>query len=166
MPRPLPPIPRLHRHRPSRADRPILLGLPRISPQWELGALHALIKPQTGSAIRHLPAKQRVPKDLAQRVADALQTVADRLDYRPTLHWPAEGDYFFATEVPSAQTPEARALTMILSHHLPGTWLVLGRLFVRDGVFFRRERGFKLNLIPATNIHLTRPIRSALAGVL
>jgi hypothetical protein len=162
----MPPTPRLHRHRPSRAGRPILLGFPRISPQWELGALRALIKPQTGSAIRHVPAKQRVPRDLAQRVANAVQTIADRLDYRPTLHWPAAGDYLFMTEVPPEQIPEARALAMLLSRQFPGAWLVLGRVFVRDGCFFRRERGFKLNLTPASNVHLSRPIRAALVGVL
>lgn len=96
----------------------------------------------------------------------ALSTVADRLDYRLHLHWPPAGDYLFVAAIPATQIAEARALAMILSHQLPGTWLVLGRLFVRDARFFRRERGFKLNLVPATNIHLTRPVRVALAGVL
>ena len=148
-----------------RADRAVLLGCPRISPEWELGALRALIKPQTGDAIRHLPAAQSLPKDRHNRVANCLNIVADRLGYRPILHWPDAGDYLFIAEVPAAETPEARALAVMLSRELPGAWIVLGRLFIRDGAFFRRQRGFKLTLVPATNVHLTRPIRSALAGV-
>lgn len=99
-------------------------------------------------------------------MGDALSVVADRLEYRPDLHWPAAGDYLFVAEVAPSRIPEARALVVVLSNQLPGMWLVLGRLFVRDATFYRRERGFKLNLVPATNIHLTRPIRAALAGVL
>jgi len=57
-------------------------------------------------------------------------------------------------------------LALVISKQLPGAWIVLGRLFVRDGAFFRRARGFKLTLAPAANIHLTRPIRAALKGVL
>jgi hypothetical protein len=165
VPRPLPPIPRLARRK-ITANRAVLLGCPRISPEWELGALRALIKPQTGAAIRHLPAAQSLPKDRQNRVANCLNVIADRLGYRPTLHWPEAGDYLFIAEVPAGQAPEARALAIILSNELPGIWILLGRLFIRDGAFFRRERGFKLTLVPATNIHLTRPIRSALNGVL
>lgn len=148
------------------AHRPVLLGCPRISPEWELGALRALIKPQTGGAIRHLPAAQTLPDDRQIRVGNCLSIVADRLGYRPDLHWPEAGDYLFIAEVPPRHAAEARALAAMLSKELAGTWLVLGRLFVRDGAFFRRERGFKLTLVPANNIHLTRPIRSALSGVL
>ena len=55
---------------------------------------------------------------------------------------------------------------MLLSRHLPGLWLVLDRLFIRDGRFFRRERGFKMNLVEASNVHLTRAIRDAVRGEL
>jgi hypothetical protein len=165
MPRPLPPIPRLC-PRKVPIDCAELFGCPHISPQWELGALRALIKPQCGQAIRHLPAEQRVPKDLQSRVEQVLNALAERIGYRPDLHWPSAGDYLFLAEVQSRHSSEARALALMLSNKLPNIWLILGRLFVQDGVFHRRERGFRLNLVPATNIHLTRPIRSALHGVL
>jgi len=40
----------------------------------------------------------------------------------------------------------------------------VGRVFVRDGRFFRRERGYRLNLVEATNVHLPRAVRAALRG--
>lgn len=165
MPRPLPQTPRLFRRK-AHSDRPMLLGCPHVSPEWELRALRAIIKPQTRDAILHRPARQRLPGDFQDRVRHAMDSVAARLDYRPEMHWPEAGDYLFLTTVLPNQTPEARALAVVLSRQLPGTWIVLGRVFVRDGRFFRRKRGFKLELVPANGVNLTRPIRAALRGIL
>lgn len=148
------------------APQPILFACPRISPQWELGALRALIKPQTKEAIVHKPAGQKLPSGARQRVSDVSVTVAQRLGFAPAIHWPGAGNYTFAAEVEPRDTPNARALALAISRELPGVWLVLGRLFVRDGQFYRRERGYKLNLVPASNVHIARPIRAALNGVL
>lgn len=165
MPRPLPQTPRLCRRK-THADRLMLLGCPRVSPEWELGALRALIKPQTGGAILHRDARQRLPGNVQVLVQNATDLVAGTLGYRPELHWPMDGDYLFVATVPPNQTPEARGLAVVLSRQLPGAWIVLGRLFVRDGEFFRRKRGFKLELVPANGVNLTRPIRAALRGAL
>ena len=54
------------------------------------------------------------------------------------------------------------ALALILSQRLPEHWFVLDRLFVNAGVCFRRQFGYKLNLVPASNVHLPRAIRAAL----
>jgi len=53
------------------------------------------------------------------------------------------------------------AAALLLSQVFPGVWVVIHRLFVRDGRFYRRERGVKLTLRPASNVHLTRPLRAA-----
>jgi hypothetical protein len=82
------------------------------------------------------------------------------------VHRPEGGDFLFAIEVPPNELPEAKGLALVLSEALPGLWLVFGRIFLRDGHFYRRERGFKLNLVPASNVHLSRPVRAALSGVL
>ena len=58
------------------------------------------------------------------------------------------------------------ALALVLSQRLPDLWFVLDRLFVKAGRFYRRERGVKLNLVPATNVHLTRAVRGALRDLL
>ena len=164
-PRPLPVVPRLAR-RPRVAPAKLLLACPRISPEWELGALRALIKPQLKDAIRHRAAGQALARDARQRVDGAIDLVAGRIGYRAAVHWPEAGDFLFVAEILPGELDEAKALALVLSCRLPGAWLVLGRLFVRDGGFFRRERGFRLNLVPAANVHLSRPIRSALNGAL
>ena len=166
MPRPLPVLPRGPRR--PRVPRPtLLLGCPRVSPDWELAALQALMKPkeQTKGAIRHRPAEQPWPPDAADRAETARRLAAERLGYAPAFQFPAAGDYRLIAEVPAGRLEEAKALAVLLSRHLPGVWFVLDRLFVRDGRFFRRERGFKMNLVEAGNVHLTRAIRSALRGV-
>jgi hypothetical protein len=163
--RPLPNIPRLTRRKPLPPTR-ILLGCPRISPEWELSALQALMKPQLKNAILHRSAGQRLSAAARTRVENAIGVLATRTGYRPAVHWPMTGDYLFAFEVLPAELEEAKGLALVLSRQLPGTWLVIGRWFIQDGQFFRRERRFKLNLVPATNIHLSRPIRAALNGVL
>jgi hypothetical protein len=61
---------------------------------------------------------------------------------------------------------EAKALAMLLSRRLPNLWLVLGRLFVRDGKFYRREFGYKLNLVQAHDVHLRQDIRAAMRRLL
>ena len=90
--------------------------------------------------------------------------MCDRLGYDPQPHFPSAGDYHLVIKVPDRVWPLAMAFAVVLSEALPGVWLVLGRLYVRDGRFFRRERGVKLNLVPATNVHLSREIRGALRG--
>ena len=165
MPRPLPVLPKLARRPRRRPDR-LLLAFPRISPQWELGALGALMKPQLKDAISHQSATQPIPKKLREQVETALGIVDERLGYRPAVHWPESGDYVFAIEVSPADLVAAQALATVLSARLADVWLVLGRLFVREGRFFRRKRGYRLDLVPAANVHLPRPVRSALNGVL
>ena len=60
------------------------------------------------------------------------------------------------------ELPRATAFAVVLSQALPEQWLVFGRLYLRGGKFHRRERGFKLNLVPATNVHLPREVRAAI----
>lgn len=151
---------------PVPRTRPLLLACPRVAPDWELAAVRALIKPQTKGAIEHRPAEQPWPADAAERVEAARQLVRDRLGFDPDLHLPPEGDYRLVAEVLPDDLESSKALALLLSLKLPGVWLVLGRLFVRDGRFHRRERGWKLRLVPATNVHLPRDMRAALRGEL
>lgn len=173
MPRPLPTLPRGPRRR--RRDPPrLVLAVPRVDPAWELGALQALMKPQAKGAIVHRPAAQPWPADAADaadRVAAACRLARDRLGYDPRLHLPAgpgagddPGDFHLVADVAADDLPRAIAFAVVLSEALPGVWVSLGRLFMRDGRFYRRERGFKLRLVPAPNVHLRRDLRAALRG--
>jgi hypothetical protein len=139
-----------------------LLACPRISPEWELSALQALIKPQLKGAILYRDGQQkwtRAARASAQRTVEALH---DLLGFNLLLHFPAAGDYHFIADVSHADSDEARAWAVALSNALPDFWLIVGRLFVKNGQFYRRRHGHKLSLVPATNVHLPRPLRAAL----
>lgn len=122
------------------------------------------MKPQTKGAIVHRKAEQPWPPDAIARVGAARRLVRDRLGYDPRPHFPAAGDYHLVVEVAECELPHAMAFAVVVSEALPGVWLVLGRLYARDGRFFRRQRGFKLNLVPAANVRLTRAVSGALRG--
>ena len=164
--RPVPVHPRGPRR--AKAARPTqLFACPRISPEWELDAFHALIKPRPErAALLKAEPQQPWPGRARDALADVRRVVAERLGYELAVHAGAAGDYHFVAEVRESDVPLARAAAVLLSRRLPATWFVVGRIFVRDGQFFRRERGYKLNLVEATNVHLPRAVRGALRGVL
>lgn len=167
MVRPLPTFARGARRARSNPPR-IVLACPRVCPEWELGTLRALMKPHefTRGAVEHRDARQRWPDDAATAIDAARRAVAERLGYSPALHLPDGGDYWLIGEVDEADLQHARALAAVLSRRLPGLWLTLGKLYVRDARFYRRERGFLLTLREASDVHLPRDVRSALRGVL
>ena len=142
-----------------------IFGCPRISPEWELDAFHALIKPRPErAALLKAEPRQAWPARARATLEEVLRVVGERLGYEPTIHADAKGDYHFVAEVVEVDVPLARAAAILLSQRLPATWFVVGRVFVRDGRFFRRERGYRLNLVEATNVHLPRAVRAALRG--
>ena len=165
MARPFPVLPRGPRRVPKPKPQR-LLAVPRVAPDWELGALEALMMPKakTRDAIRHRSSQQAWPADAAARVEAACALARDRLGYDPQPHLPDAGDFLLAMSVDEVDLPRAMAFAVLLSNALPAVWIILGRLYVRDGRFFRRERGVKLNLIPAAKVHLTRQMRAAIRG--
>jgi hypothetical protein len=167
MHRPFPVHPRGPRRR-KRTESDLLLACPRVSPEWELSALHALVKPkpQTKGTIAHRSGRQTWPPAGPAIVAEVANAVRQRLRYAPVLHAGADGDYLLVARVPPDRIAEGRALATALSTRLPSLWFVLGRLFVHAGRFYRREHGFKLNLVEATNVHLPRYVRTAMRGLL
>ena len=166
MPRPLPIFPHgvPRRSRPLRSSTTVFLACARMSPQWELAALRALMKPQTKEAILHRSAVQAWPAQADDALTRALAIVRDRLEFCPRVHRPGAGDFHLLVEFPPERIEEAKALALLLSQKVPGSWFNLGRLLLKNGRFFRRERGYKLQLVPATNVHLKRQIRQALTG--
>jgi hypothetical protein len=145
--------------------KPLLLACPRVAPDWELAALQALIKPQLRGAILHRDAQQVMPRDWRAAVEAVAQSLASTIGFEPALHYPEDGDYWFAGEVNPEQTIDARAMAVALTQNLPDVWMTVGKLFVRDGQFFRRQFGVKLNLVPAANIHLPRGVRASLPKI-
>jgi hypothetical protein len=165
--RPLPLIP--HGPRRKRAPRErLIFACPRVSPEWELGMLHVLMKPKphTRGAVEHRQGEQAWPVDADRVLDDVLNILRERIDTSVVIHRPPAGEYHFLIEYTPPQAPEILALAQMLSRRLPELWFVLDRLFVNAGVFHRRQFGYKLNLVPATNVHLPRAIRASLRGVL
>jgi hypothetical protein len=156
------------RRRPRYPQRPLLLACPRVSPEWELGALRVLMKPHdwTRGAIEHRRPDQRLRRGAREHVESVREFLQQRLDADFEVHFPDAGDFFFVAEVPSDRLDAARAFALLLSARLRGVWLTLDRLFVLDGSFYRRQRGYKFNLVPAANIRLPRDIRAALRDIL
>jgi hypothetical protein len=161
------PVPRLRPMR-RRAPESLLLGIPRISPERELAVIRALLKPQLRTALENQieNGEQKWPRDGARRLLAAAQIARSRLGLDADFHAPANGEFFAVASVSPANQPSALAAALLLSRFFPGTWIIVGRLYVRDGGFFRRQRGVKLRLRPATNIHLSRPLRATLNEIL
>ena len=144
----------------------ILLACPRVAPDWELGALRALMKPQTRGAIAHREAAQPWDGDVVLAIERSARDAGKRIGFVARLHFPVDGDYLLACQIDSAGCEEAKGFAVLASTRLPALWFVIGRVFVKGGKFYRRARGFKLHLAPASNVHLTRPIRAALRDLL
>jgi hypothetical protein len=166
MRRPLPIIPR----GPRRAARPrptrVLWACPRVACDWELGALRALMKPQTRGAILNRPALQPWSGRSRQVLQESVREVAARMQFSPEIHFPAHGDYLFACNVDHAELEDVKGLALLVSTRLPDVWFVLGRLYLKGGLFHRRRFGWKLQLVRAADVHLTRPVRAALRDLL
>jgi len=165
--RPLPLIPRGQRRKRVSRER-LIFACPRISPEWELGMLHVLMKPKplTRSAVEHRQGQQPWSPAADAALEESLNIIQDGLQTSLIIHRPSKGEYHFLIEFTPPQKPEILAFAQLLSRRLPDLWFVLDRLFVNAGVFHRRQFGYKLNLVPATNVHLPRAIRAALRGVL
>jgi hypothetical protein len=146
----------------------LIFACPRVSPEWELGTLQALMKPrpETRGPVEHRDGQQPWPAGADEILARTLADVHDRLGTSLDLHRPTAGEYHLFAQYTPDQTPEILALALLLSRRLPHLWFVVDRLFVHAGAFHRRQFGYKLKLVPASNVHLPRPIRAALRGLL
>ena len=103
------------------------------------------------------------PADGNDRAAALVSTVAERLGVTLDgwgVQTPPMGEYFLLGQVPDGQTDVGRAMAVVLSAAFPEHWFVLGRLFVQAGRFYRRRRGYRLELVPATDVHLPRDVRA------
>jgi hypothetical protein len=138
------------------------MACPRISPEWELAALQALIKPQLKGAILHRCGQQKWTRPMQRALQDASAFLRESLGTDLSIHVPPDGDYHFLVDITDAPPDDARAWAVALSKALPDLWLVLGRLFLKNGQFYRRRYGYKLSLVPAANIHLPRALRAAI----
>lgn len=164
--RPFPVHPRGARKRRVRHET-VLLAVPRYSPQWELAAVNALMKPKpaTRGAIEHSSPVQPWPTDGGDRVRKVCAILSDRLGVALEPHFPDGNEYAMVLTLPAAAFSEGLATAKVLSIHLPACWLTLGRVFIRDGKFFVRERGYKLTLRRSSHHHVPRELAAKIRGI-
>jgi hypothetical protein len=165
MARPLPIVPKgavKRRPAPTR----LILACPKICPEYELGALRALIKPQFKTAILHRDPQQKWKRAMSDTVRDCVQVISNKLGWHPPLHFPPGGDFHFVVDVDAREMESAKALAILLTKRLDGLWLTLGRWYIRRGKFFKRHRSHNILMQPASSVHLTRATRAALSGEL
>ena len=149
----------------------VLLACPRVSPEWELSTLAALMRPTAArrGRVEHRGGGQPDwPADANGRAVELLSVVGGRLGV-DTAAWdvqtPPMGEYFLVGRVPDGCEAAGRAAALALSRLLPDHWFVLGRLFVQAGRFYRRRRGYRLELVAASDVHLPRDMRAKLRGL-
>jgi hypothetical protein len=160
------PTPKVYRRRPARLrqKRPLLLVCPRVSPEWELSSLRSLMKPK-GNQVQQ-PREQKWPRNALPMIEQTINDARDRLAIEPKIHLKPQGEYFFVAEFDGRDSDAARTWAAILSSRLPKVWFILDRLLIKNGRFFRRENGFKLFIVQATNVHLPRAMRAAVQDLL
>ncbi|HSV14592.1 MAG TPA: hypothetical protein VLI90_10045 [Tepidisphaeraceae bacterium] len=167
MARPIPVWPRGPR-RLRRRSLQVLLACPRVSPEWELAVVDALMRPKvlTKGKVEHRRGEQAWPVDAETRAREIVQEVSRRLDAAFDIAYPPEGEYLLVGEAPRGYEEETKALAAALSSALPEQWFVLGRLFVKSGRFYRRRFGYRMDVVPATDVHLPRAMRAKLKGLI
>ena len=142
-----------------------------MSPEWELSTLAALMRPTAArrGKVEHRGGGQPpFPADAERSLRELLSQVARRLGIDLAdwgIQFPPMGEYFLVGQVPDGMDDAGRAVAVALSVALPEHWIVAGRLFLQGGRFFRRRRGYRLELVSAADVHLPREVRAKLRGL-
>ena len=150
------------------------LEVPTFSPQRRLHVLRAFIKPHdwTREAIQHRldtdpvgSAEQAWAPEWGVTVLEVATEAACRLGVEVKQEPGAEA-LVRLSFAHGTSAGAVRAVAAACSLRLPQTWFLLGRLAVLDGRFWRLERGYKLNLRHAGDVHVPREARLALGDLL
>ena len=136
------------------------LVCPRISPEWELAAQLALVKPKpyTKDKIAHRQPKQPWPRH-ARRVVRQL------VNGEAKAQFPASGDHRLIIDFGQVPPARARRLARKLSRSLPELWFTLDEeVYLRDGVVYQRTGRYNLELVRAGRTRLRRAVRFGFLG--
>ena len=132
---------------------------PRISPEWELAAQLALVKPKpyTKDKIAHRDPRQPWPRGGRRIVENCLNGDA-------RLEFPATGQHRIIVEL-DAEPSRARRIARKISRCLPELWFVLdGETYFRGGIVYRRTGRYNLELVRADRTRLRRAVRFGFLG--
>jgi hypothetical protein len=166
--RPLPVLPRGQRPDADRAEahapQTRVLACPRISPQWELAAQLALVKPKpyTKSAMGGHDPRQRWPRTGRAIVDELLGKLPAGT---ASVRYPRDGDQLLIIEINGDVPGVAKRFARRLSRALPELWFTLTpSTYVCDGQFYRRCGKYNLELVRTTRVKLRRAIRFGFLG--
>jgi len=154
------------RRRPSRgrpnaavASSTFVIACPRVSPQWELAATLALVKPKpyTKSALGGRDPFQRFGRAGRKIVAELTGELPEG---SWSLTYSTGGEHILQIEV-NDTWGVARGLALRLSRAMPELWFTLTppASYLRDGEFYRRCGKYKLELVRTNHTRLRRSIR-------
>ena len=134
------------------------LVCPRISPEWELAAQLALVKPKpyTKDKIAHRNPQQPWPRH-ARRV------VVDSLDQSVVTTFPKSGDHRMVADFGEIDGPRAKRMARKISRALPELWFMFedgdADMYLRAGVVYQRTGRYNLELVRADRMRLRRAVR-------
>jgi len=135
------------------------LVCPRISPEWELAAQLALVKPKpyTKDKIAHREPQQPWPRN-------ARKVVAECIDHSVVIEFPRNGDYRMVADLGGTDFSRAKRLARKLSRALPELWFIFDDanndgIYLRAGVVYQRTGRYNLELVRADRMRLRRAVR-------
>ena len=131
------------------------LVCPRISPEWELAAQLALVKPKpyTKDKIAHRDPQQLWPRN-------ARKIVEEVLDGSVAVEFPKSGDDRMIVDFDEMEPARAKRLARKLSRAFPELWFTFDdATYLRDGVVYQRTGRYNLELVRADRMRLRRAVR-------
>jgi hypothetical protein len=140
------------------------LVCPRISPEWELAAQLALVKPKpyTKDKIAHRDPQQLWSRNARKTISDCLGRPGDKSPGLAgvTMEFPKSGDHRVILEFPEIEPVRAKRIARKLSRCLPELWFILDEsIYLRDGVVYQRTGRYNLELVRADRMRLRRAVR-------
>ncbi|MEA2734188.1 MAG: hypothetical protein QOE14_639 [Humisphaera sp.] len=149
------------------------LVCPRISPEWELAAQLALVKPKpyTKDKIAHRAPEQHWARNARKIIVECLESwgapgpgVRRPGDKSPGLaiavEFPKSGEHRMIADLGEMEPARAKRLARKLSRSLPDLWFTFDdAMYFRDGVVYQRTGRYNLELVRAGRTRLRRAVR-------
>jgi hypothetical protein len=139
---------------------PVVMTCPTISPEWQLAAELALVKPKpyTKDKIQHATARQRWPRN-ARRIVDDFAAA-----HELTATYASRGPNRVLIDMTRVTPPRAKRLARKLSRLLPTLWFDFAGSYLRDGEFHTRRGRYRLELVKSDRPRLRRSVKYGFLG--
>ena len=140
---------------------------PRISPEWELAAQLALVKPKpyTKDKIAHRNPQQPWTRNARKIVAMCLERPGDRSPGLAgvAVEFPKSGDRRMMMDFGDINSVRAKRIARRVSRALPELWFMFDDgddpIYLRAGVVYQRTGRYNLELVRADRMRLRRAVR-------